>query len=283
MRIAIRIGTLDTITLYRVRQQIQATAPDWAEITAGEGAADAQIVLAIGATGMSDLVERTPTIMLQLCYESAHGGSVEFWDEIWSKCLLVGSYFDLKAPNFVRFPMGYDPEVFYRDDNVSKRYDAIVFGDMEGPEEIKSVVEAFDVVAHISGVDMGLGIGYINYNNIPDDRLRLVYQQSKYCIGLRRTEGFEMPIIEGAACGCFPITFDLDCYRHWFNDFAIFLDPEKDVASQLKKINEVGNSDEAPFFVSEVPDMAVVSTFEQQTAWKPFWDKLAEVCGIETP
>lgn len=281
MRIAIRIGTLDTITLYRVRQQIQATAPEWAEIIIGEGVADAQIVLAIGATGMPELVEKTPTILLQLCYESAHGGNKAFWDELWSKCLMVGSYFDLKAPNFVRFPMGYDPDVFYRDDSVSKKYNAIVFGEVDGPEEIKSVIEAFDVVAHIAGTSIGGGIGYVRYDNIPDDRLRGVYQRSKYCIGLRRIEGFEMPIVEGAACGCIPVTFDLECYRSWFNDFAIFLDPEKDVASQLVKITEVGNMDDTPFFVSEVPDMIAVSVFEQQTAWKPFWEKLAEVSDIE--
>lgn len=273
MRIAIRIGTLDTITLWRVRQQIQATSPEWAEIIIGEGMADAQIILAIGASGMSDLVERTPTVMLQLCYESAHGGTKEFWDEIWSKCLMVGSYFNLKAPNFIRFPMGYDPSMFYRDDNVSKRYDAIVFGDMEGPEEIKSVVEAFDVVAHISGVDLGLGIGYITYNNIPDDRLRSIYQQSKYCIGLRHVEGFEMPIIEGAACGCIPITFDLECYRHWFDGMALFLDPDGDIRKQLSEIDG--------FSAQKTHSEDRVKKFEQQTAWKPFWDKLAEVCDIE--
>lgn len=270
MRLLIKLGTLDTITLWRVREQIKATAPEWVEIVENEHDADVQIVLAIGASGIPERVAAMPTIILQLCYKTAHGGSVEFWDDIWSKSLMVGSYFDLKAPNFVRFPMGYDPEVFYRPENeVKKKYGAIVFGDVDGDEEISSVVRAFGTVAHISGTDLGFGPGYVNYNNIPDNRLRQIYHRSKYCIGLRRTEGFEMPIVEGAACGCIPITFDLECYRHWFNDFAWFISPDEDVTNQLKWINSAD--------VGHVPDMKHVRKFEQNTAWKPFWDKLYEV------
>lgn len=268
MRLLIRIGTLDTITLWRVRKQIEDTAPDWIEFTKNENLADAQIILAIGANGMAELVEKMPTVILQLCYKTAHGGSVEFWDELWSKCLMVASYFNLDAPNFVRFPMGYDPEMFYRDDKAKKRYDAIVFGEVDGPEEIKSVVDTFDVVAHISGTDMGFGAGYVNYNNIPDDRLRGIYQQSKYCIGLRHTEGFEMPIVEGAACGCIPITFDLECYWHWFGDFAVLLDPSEDIKDQLRLVK---GTDIYPAPTDRV------AKFEQQIAWKPFWDKLADL------
>lgn len=270
MRIMIRVGTLDTITLWRVRKQIEDTAPEWVEFTKNEYRADAQIILAIGAGGVAALAEKVPTIMLQLCYKTAHGGSEEFWNNLWGKCLMVGSYFDLKAPNFVRFPMGYDPDVFYRDESVPKKYDAIVFGEVDGDEEIKSVVEAFDVVAHISRTDLGFGIGYVQYNNIPDARLRSVYQKSKYCIGLRRTEGFEMPIVEGAACGCIPITFDLECYRHWFDSMAFFIDPDEDVRARL---NSLKNTDAW----WHVPGMDDVKRFEQQIAWTPFWAKLAEV------
>lgn len=274
MRIITRIGSLDTITLWRVRKQIEDTAPEWVEFT-DELKADAQIILAIGAAGVAPLVNKIPkmpTILLQLCYQTTEMGP-EFWDALWKECLMVGSYFDLDAPNFVRFPMGYDPNIFYPNPKTSKRYDAIVFGDLDGPEEIKSIHDAFGIVAHV-GRDMDLGTGYINFQNIPDDRLRQIYQQSRFCIGLRRVEGFEMPIVEGAACGCFPITFDYDCYRHWFNGMAIFLDPEIDVADQLRGINSLGAH-------SPRHDLAI--RFAQDNAWAPFWDKLFELTTLVYP
>jgi hypothetical protein len=265
MKLMFRLGSLEVITLWRVREQMKATAPDWVSFTKDEREADAQIILAIGASGVANLVDLMPTILLQLCYKTSEMPA-EWWSKIWDKCMLIGSYYDLNAPNFVRFPMGYDPKLFYRDTGVPKRYDAIVFGELDGTEEIKSVIRAFDVVAHI-GSDMGMGPGCINYHNIPDERLRLIYAQSKYCIGMRHIEGFEMPIIEGAACGCRPIALDLECYRHWFEDLpALFIDPNCDVEEQLRHINGLD--------LGQVPTAESIKRFEQSNAWKPFWEAL---------
>lgn len=270
MKLLLRLGTLETITLWRVRKQMNATAPDWVSFTKNEHEADAHVIFGIGASGIVPLVEQMPTILLQLCYKTTEMPA-NWWGKIWDKCMLVGSYYDLDldAPNFVRFPMGYDPKVFYRDAGIPRRYDAIVFGEMDGPEEIKSVCRAFDVVAHI-GSDMGLGPGYISYNNIPDERLRSIYAQSRYCIGMRHVEGFEMPVIEGAACGCTPIVLDLPCYRDWFERLpALFVTPDHDIEEQLRNINELD--------LGIVPPIENVRAFEQDTAWAPFWAKLEEV------
>ena len=119
---------------------------------------------------------------------------------------------------------------------------------------------------------MEMGPGYISYHNIPDERLRLIYSQSKYCIGMRHVEGFEMPIIEGAACGCIPITLDLECYRHWYEELpALFIDPTLDVEEQLRNIKNLD--------LGIVPDMSNVQRFEQDNAWAPFWAKLREING----
>jgi len=61
------------------------------------------------------------------------------------------------------------------------------------------------------------------YSNLVDSDMRKYYNLSEYVSGLRGIEGFEMPIVEGAMCGCTPITYDLPCYKRWFNDFAIFI------------------------------------------------------------
>lgn len=265
MKLILRMGSLDVITLMRVRGQMKATAPDWVSFTDNEAEADAQVIFAIGAAGVAKLIKKLPTILLQLCYKTSEMPPT-WWKKVWKKCMLVGSYYDLDAPNFVRFPMGYDPGLFYRDVGIPKRYDAIVFGRLDGVEEITSVCRAFDIVAHV-GVDFELGPGYIHYDNIPDERLRLIYAQSKYCIGMRHVEGFEMPIVEGAICGCIPITLDLECYRHWFEDLpALFTDPDLDMEEQLRNIKELD--------LGIVPDVKSVARFEQDTAWEPFWRKL---------
>lgn len=270
MKLMFRLGSLETITLWRVREQMKATAPDWVSFTTNEYEADAQIILGIGANGVTPLVEKMPTILLQLCYKTSEMPP-KWWSKLWEKCMIIGSYYDLDGPDhFVRFPMGYDPNVFYRDDS-PKRYDAIVFGTMDGPEEIGSVCRAFDTVAH-AGMNLGFGPGYVHYDNIPDTRLRSVYAQSRYCFGMRHVEGFEIPVVEGAACGCIPIVLDLPCYRDWFEDLpALFIDPNRDVEEQLRNIKNLG--------LGIVPTAESAKRFEQNNAWAPFWAKLEEVSG----
>lgn len=269
MKLLLRLGMLDTMTLWRVREQLKATAPDDITFVKDERDADAQVIFAIGASGVAKSVKSMPTILLQLCFKTTEMPK-EWWEKLWEECLFVGSYFNLEAPNFVRFPMGYDPKLFYRDGSTERRYDAIVFGDLDGQEEIVSVCEAFETVAHV-GADFNLGVGYVNYRQILDSRLRQIYTQSKYCIGLRKVEGFEMPIIEGAACGCIPITFDLECYRHWFDGMAMFLDPNDDAKKQMVIINEMN--------LGVVPGAGAIACFQQDIAWKPFWEKVEETLG----
>ena len=268
MKLMFRLGSLDTVTLWRVREQMKATAPTWVSFTKNEHEADAQVILAIGASGVAPLMDKMPTILLQLCYKTTEM-TAAWWSKIWEKCMLIGSYYDLDAPNYVRFPMGFDPKVFYRDASIPRRYDVIVFGELDGTEEIKSVCRAFDIIAHI-GSDMQLGPGYVSYSNITDERLRSIYSQSKYCIGMRHIEGFELPIIEGAACGCRPITLDLECYRHWYNDLpALFVDPDySDIEKQLRNIKDLD--------LGMVPKLANIKRFEQDNAWAPFWKKLED-------
>ena len=120
--------------------------------------------------------------------------------------------------------------------------------------------DALGYISHV-GANMRYGPGYVHYENVPDETMAWLYSSSKLSVGLRRIEGFELPIIEGAACGAVPVAFDLECYRHWFNDIAIFIDHEGDVERQLSNIRLDGDYS---------PDL---SAFEQDNAWKPFWEE----------
>lgn len=173
------------------------------------------------------------SIIWQLCYKSA-GGTEEEWQNIWSQSLGVVSYYNLPT-SYLRLPLGYDPNIFYLESpyygytaTTNRPYDILVTGYLDGGEVIKPLMDYFRTVVHI-GPNFDLGEGYYNYNNISDDKMRELYNRCKYVSGLRYVEGFELPILEGAACGCIPITFDLECYKHWFYDMAIFVKSHKEL------------------------------------------------------
>lgn len=258
---------MPTKTMKRIQAQIEDSAPPNVGFVADLREADLRIILAIGVTDVLEAVKAKPCVILQLCYQT--GGPLEVWDEIWRHSVMIGSYYHLNTNGipYVRFPMGFDPKVFYPDrSGKPKLFRGMVTGRVEGPEEIKSVHEGLGVVLHV-GENMHLGPGYINKDMIGDDEMRQGYQQSMYVMGLRRVEGFELPVIEGAACGAQPVCFDYECYRHWFEDFAIFINPDRDVARQLRDIADAGERFRTP------PDL---TRFHVKNAWKPFWDKLEE-------
>ena len=63
----------------------------------------------------------------------------------------------------------------------------------------------------------------ITYSNNADDKtLAKYYSQCEFVSGLRRIEGFELPVIEGLLCGARPICFDIPDYRHWFDKLGFY-------------------------------------------------------------
>jgi hypothetical protein len=58
---------------------------------------------------------------------------------------------------------------------------------------------------------------------ISDQELRLIYRSAAYVASLRYVEGFELPALEGLACGATPILFDQPDLRHWYGDSALYV------------------------------------------------------------
>jgi len=259
-----------SLTIYRIISQVKQTAPSNIQFVKAIEDADYAILTAIGIDGVKEFIDRLPCILLQLCHKTA--GPQEFWDYAWSKAKLVGSYYDLKPPcPYVRFPVGFDEKVFYNNFNGAwkeRPYPCAVTGRVDGPEEIRSVYDGFGVVVHL-GRDFRYGPGYIHFNTLTDDEMRGVYSRSQYVAGLRHIEGFELPIIEGAACGCQPIAFDMPCYRYWFDDFATFIQPNLPVTAQLERISR-----EKPYREIKPEHL---ERFKLHNAWAPFWDAFLEV------
>lgn len=223
----------------RIEEGIKLTLPKSAKMN---GYDDADLVI-IPVVDAFDVDLAQDAILFQLCYDTTSEG-LDYWEYVWDKARLVVSYYDLPIPEnlkwkFVRMPLGFDPNMFYmpRQPLPFKRYEAVVTGFVDGPggEVISDVWRAFGNIAHV-GEDFKLGPGYNHFVNVPDDKMRELYQQSRYVIALRYVEGFELPIIEGMACGAQPVIFDMECYTHWFGDVAYKIDPEGDIVQQLRDL-----------------------------------------------
>ena len=196
-------------------------------------------------------------VLFQLCYLTA-GGSPFEWAEIWSKVGLIVSYLDLPW-EYLLMPLGYDPAKFYPE-QLPKKYKAMTTGYVDGPgaEYIKAVWEAFGDVIHV-GHDFKFGKGYHNASKLSDNQLRALYSSSEYIVSLRDVEGFELPLIEGAACGAIPVALDLPCYKKWFYDTAQFV-------SRDNLVEDLRN-----LLPGSPPD---VRGFEWANVMKPLWRTL---------
>ncbi len=187
--------------------------------------ADIVIILAIGPDSVKKF--DLPTVLWQLTYLTS--GGQEAWVEKWKEVDFVTSYLRLPI-DYLRMPLGYDPNMFYVETD-KKAYDALTTGYLDGErgEYISDVIKIFDSPIHIGG-KIDTDSFYIHQEKISDEEMREAYNRTKYTFSLREYEGFELPIVEAAACGSVPIYLDMECYDVWFNDIGISI-----------KLNEISN------------------------------------------
>lgn len=230
--------------IHRVAEATKKYAPDRVALVNDPQEADLQVIPTIGMGQVNQINRRPnlPYVLWQLCYLTTEEPNPEFWQPIWEKSVLTASYYNLpvtRQENFLLTPIGFEPDKFFNDPARDKYFDAVITGYVDAPvgEELANVVTAFNKVVHVGG-DIGLdGVdGYFRMEGISDKHMRYLYQTSRYSIGLRHSEGFELPILEGQACGAVGVAFNLDCYTRWFSDFAIFLDIDEPVLPQLKAL-----------------------------------------------
>lgn len=252
----------------RLKEGLVLTLPEGVELVNNEDQADLRIRPVVNWKDFNEPDERD--VCWQLCYitagadpdwilETRHRTSVQWWQERWGKCHAVVSYLALPT-DYIRMPLGFDPNVFYPDPDVKKKYRAVTTGYVDGPgaEFITDVWKAFGNIMHV-GKDFKLGEGYHNTERISDNQLRSIYQASEYVVSLRDIEGFELPLVEAAACGALPVALDLECYRKWFSPTTLFVRPDH-VLEDLKEIAR----QPANFYPS-------VKRFEWTNVMKDFW------------
>jgi hypothetical protein len=263
----------------RVVKALVKYKPDNIHITSSVDDADLVVLHVIGRqdrTGKQIARLNKPYAVIQYSLRSTMRPKTGGWLEIWEGANLVWSYLDLEMYcnedgeevdfNFYHSPLGCDPNVFYP--SVAKRDYLIGFSSQsyvtESAREI--VLAAGDRKIMFLGRE--LNRDHVDcYQDVSDAVLASLYSRCKFVAGLRRTEGFELPALEGLLCGARPILFDCPHYRQWFDEYGIFI-PEgsrDEVIASLQKIFDNPSEYHGP----------TIEQARQDFAWKPiierFW------------
>jgi len=216
--------------MYRINENLRKYAPSWVEFTKDKDNADFQILDIIG-TGSFEYLYKDRYALLQHCFLTSESSSKDVWLPIFGKASLVATYMDLprllgdNSFNFYRMPWGADPEVFHKT-QVNKFYSVLTTGHVS---ETESVNELYDSLRKTNGsiIHVGhnykLGDRFHHKENISDASLTDLYNKSYYVSGLRKIEGFELPVVEGLLCGARGICYNSDHYSYWYKDFVEYI------------------------------------------------------------
>lgn len=266
--------------MFRVSEALKKYVPATIEIVKDSTKADLQVLHVVGTEGLDKAIENTRSYaMIQYCLKTA-GGDSNYWRKLWVKAKVVWSYYDLGSPLQYYAPLGVDYEIF-RPPGGSHLPRTSVFtsGYVSGPsaEAIEEVANA----AKISGLSV-FHLGPENVEGMPrrkertwsarsglsDEHLARVYGTCRWVSGLRQVEGFELPVLEGFACGARPVVFDRSDMRQWYSDFAVLV-PECHGPELTEILTELFNK---PTFALDANQF--LTQFNWQTLCEGFWKEL---------
>lgn len=278
----------------RVANALERYAPSNVEIVTTPQYADFFVLHVIGSDAIPYVAER-PNMKyaaIQYCYKTAGEGD---WSALWRRAKAVWSYYDLDSLllpehehfEFYHAPLGLD-DAFVADSNLTinpstREIGVMTSGYVSGPgaeaiEEFNEAAGRLDLsVVHLGPEPTGLTQRpcgkWRNAHGISDNQLALLYRSTKWVSGLRYIEGFELPALEGLACGARPIVFDRPEMRHWYGEHAVFV-PECNGEDLVKHLLRV-LSDE-PKSVSNDERDDVIRTFDWERIVKGFWERATQ-------
>lgn len=294
MKIFVQPFGLYSQAMIRVANALRAFAPAGTSVAPTLDAADLVVLHVIGYDGMPELLETFRSrgqryAIIQYCMRSTQRPNTRDWMPIWHDAEVVWSYYDLRKIcaadgqtvdfNFYHAPLGVDARVFQNHDQ-ERTYEILTSGYVAETEGVNEAAEATRRVGgkqfHL-GPDMPLGDHVTCNVGITDQELADAYSRSKFVAGLRRCEGFELPVLEGVMCGARPIVFDAPHYRDWYGDFAEII-PEGDfeqVTAALVEIFQRG-----PTVVSRLERDAIKSRFNWKTIARDFWSRVRSLAIV---
>ncbi len=222
---------------------------------------------------------RKPYAIIQYSIRRTKRPSVDSWLPIWAGAKVVWSYLDLKKYcnedtvqtdfNFYHAPLGSDSNVFYQ--TVTDR-DYII-----GCSSNSYLTESAKEIILAANKNKVFFLGNelnkqstICRTDLSDSVLAHMWSKCRYVSGLRRTEGFELPALEGLLCGARPIFFDRDHYKNWFEDWGIFI-PEGSRPEVIDSLRQVFEGEHKPVTQEEI--FNVKKRFDWQPIVDGFWEQ----------
>jgi glycosyltransferase involved in cell wall biosynthesis len=275
--------------LHRVAHALARYAPPEIEIVRTPEEADLIVLHVIGHGSLDGWAFRDDQKIaaIQYCLLTTEDSRPEAWLPFWQRCTAVWSYYDLfdymlkrehlltpDPPfNFYHAPLGVDGDVFFPATPARKRYSIGTSGyvaETEGVKECYAACRALGRDLFHLGPPLGLGTGVLYMHNIGDDDVAELWSQCSFVAGLRRIEGFELPALEGLACGSRPIVFDAPHYRKWFGEHAEYV-PEVGFDEVVEAIKEILSKPVRP--VTPAERSHVLDTFDWKTLVHGFWQE----------
>lgn len=266
--------------IHRIKHELRRRAPPDVQFVTDAHGADLQILDVIGLGSLDHLYVKD-YVLLQYCYLTTERPEAAFWHPLFLRARLVMSYYDLHALvgrddfAFYHAPLGVDMDVFY-DRGLSRDAVVMTSGYEAAGEAIQECHEAvFDVLGGRSGGMIHLGPAFWSHpgvetaEGISDNELAICYSRCRYVSGLRRGEGFELPVVEGLACGARPVCFDSACFRQWFDGHAVFV-PEMTYSELVPVLADVFRHEPAPVTTEERDE--VLTRFDWSRIAGRFWE-----------
>jgi len=265
--------------MYRINLNLRRFAPPDVEFVSNPSIADIQILDSIGKGSLKYLY--CPRyILLQYCLLSADDPSPDLWLPVFRDAVFVASYLNLPVIlqhndfNFLRIPLGADPSIFINYKQ-TRRFPILTTGyvaDMETIDKIYLAVQKLNsTIVHVGG-DLHLGKHLHRVENISDKDLVHLYNSVHYVSGLRKVEGFELPILEGLLCGARGICYAKEHYQYWFGNLVEYV--EEDSPTLVDDLYKILSSHPRPITDEEIS--RVKSIFNWETIFTTFWNKVKE-------
>lgn len=283
----------------RIAQALAATAPPWVQlVTDSPSTADVQVLqVATVDARMGVKASRYAIVQHALAYEHKHGGREQIkvppafnpWESLWGKALAVWCPADINAAlrkcsaaEYYHAPFGVDLGVF-RPSEVARDVGIVTSGFSNHYEAIAEAAAA----AHQTGLTtvhlgpwevdgMAAALpGRSTVNSLTDNELAALYSRALWVSGLRYYEGFELPVLEGLACGARPLAFDTPDNRAYYGGHAVYVP-----VLQGEALVEVlaGLMATPPPPVNEVELQAVSARYDWEALANGYWAALAAAC-----
>jgi len=288
----------DSRGIMRVRDALIRYAPKEIELSS-LGECDLAILHVFGRnTSTHETVQWLRThekqyAVIQYVLRSSMRPNTKDWIDIWNDAKLVWSYYDLvalckedelgyfhedswemEAFPFYYAPLGVDGSVFFDrllGHDTFKILASAQHALSESVRECSFAVKKINKKMIHLGHELRRGKDIFCIKGISDVRLAEYYSQCEFVSGLRRIEGFEFPVIEGAMCGARPIVFDRPEMRHWFKEFSIFI-PEGKREQVIESLVDTFRYGAMP--VTEDEKKLIAARFNWETIIKGFWERI---------